>query len=168
MTRPSVLDTSPLALPDPAPQHWLLHPGDVACGSRGDRLETLLGSCVAVVLTDPRRTVGAMCHIVHAGGQPQDHTSWGRPALARMVQLLQARAISARLCQAFVYGGGNMFPGRYDGGHVGEANTRWALQALAAEGIAVLLHDVGGPLYRRIRWTVGPDEPQVTAVNLPN
>lgn len=42
-----------------------LHPGDVVCAERGDRLETLLGSCVAIVLTDPRRTIGAMCHIVH-------------------------------------------------------------------------------------------------------
>jgi chemotaxis protein CheD len=30
-----------------------LHPGDVVLGLRGDRLQTLLGSCVAVVLTDP-------------------------------------------------------------------------------------------------------------------
>ena len=44
----------------------VLHPGDVACGERGERFETLLGSCVAIVLTDPRRTIGAMCHIVHA------------------------------------------------------------------------------------------------------
>jgi chemotaxis protein CheD len=48
-------------------QIYTLHPGDVACGERGDRLETLLGSCVAIILTDPRRTIGAMCHIVHAG-----------------------------------------------------------------------------------------------------
>ena len=43
-----------------------LHPGDLAFATRGERLDTLLGSCVAIVLTDPRRTVGVMCHIVHA------------------------------------------------------------------------------------------------------
>ena len=48
----------------------VLHPGGVACGERGERFETLLGSCVAIVLTDPRRTVGAMCHIVHAMPAP--------------------------------------------------------------------------------------------------
>lgn len=153
--------------PEAAREH-VLHPGDVVCATRGDRFETLLGSCVAVVLTDPRRTVGAMCHIVHAGGAPQDHTSWGAPALARMVQLLQARAICDRLCHAFVFGGGNMFPGRYDGGHVGEANARWVLQALHARGIAVHLQDLGGPRYRRVRWTIGPELPQVSAMNLPN
>ena len=44
-----------------------LMPGDVAIGQAGDQFKTLLGSCVSVVLTDPRRTVGAMCHIVHVG-----------------------------------------------------------------------------------------------------
>lgn len=48
-----------------------LHPGDVACVDRGERLDTLLGSCVAILLTDPQRSVGAMCHVVHAGA-PRD------------------------------------------------------------------------------------------------
>ena len=42
-----------------------LMPGDVVLGRTGDQLKTLLGSCVAVILTDPRRTVATMCHIVH-------------------------------------------------------------------------------------------------------
>ena len=58
----------------------VLHPGGVACGERGERFETLLGSCVAIVLTDPRRTVGAMCHIVHAMPAPAGrHRRVGRP-----------------------------------------------------------------------------------------
>ena len=48
-----------------------LHPGDLAFATRGERLDTLLGSCVAIVLTDPRRTVGVMCHIVHARSAPR-------------------------------------------------------------------------------------------------
>ena len=43
-----------------------LMPGDVALGTAGDQLKTLLGSCVSVILTDPRRTVGAMA-IASAG-----------------------------------------------------------------------------------------------------
>ena len=40
-----------------------LHPGEVALGERGDTLSTLLGSCVSIILTDPRRTVGVMSRI---------------------------------------------------------------------------------------------------------
>jgi chemotaxis protein CheD len=145
----------------------VLHPGDVACASRGERLETLLGSCVAIVLTDPRRTVGAMCHIVHASravAGAAETGAYAHMALALMYAELQGRGITPRLCEAFVYGGGNMFPALVRDGHVGDANARWALDALAEDGIHVLLHDVGGNTYRRLNWTVGPEAPHVTAV----
>ena len=148
------------------PQAHLLHPGDVVCAERGDRLETLLGSCVAVILTDPRRTVGAMCHIVHPGGHPRGDTAFGEAALLQMQALLMARAIVPALCQAWVLGGGNMFPGRYDQGHVGEANASWALQALHGRGVSVIGHDLGGNRYRRVSWAVGNDTPHVVAVEM--
>lgn len=149
-----------------------LHPGDVVCAERGVRLETLLGSCVAIILTDPARTVGAMCHIVHRG--PADGQPWpatiarasltGTGALQAMRAQLAGRGIEARRCHAYVYGGGNMFPDLVQQRHVGDANASWALDALAQEGVVVLHHDLGGRCYRRLAWTVGPEEPVVTAV----
>ncbi len=144
-----------------------LHPGDVACGARGDRYATLLGSCIAVVLTDPRRTVGAMCHIVHTTANPSGSrdAAWGDAALNRMYALLRERGIAPQLCEAYVYGGGNMFPGLFGGDtHVGANNARWTLDALAQDGVRVLHSDVGGSTYRKLTWTVGPDAPQAVAV----
>lgn len=142
-----------------------LHPGDVACGTRGDRFVTLLGSCVAVVLTDPRRTVGAMCHIVHSTPNdtaPRD-SAWGDVALDLMYEMLRKRGIEPRLCEAYVYGGGNMFPGIFSAGHVGANNARWTLDALKLDGVRVLHQDLGGTAYRKLSWTVGPDAPAVSA-----
>jgi len=107
-----------------------LHPGDVALGLEGDRLETLLGSCVAIVITDPRRTVGVMCHIVHSRPAPSTAlatAAYADVALATMVDLLQQRGITARLCEAYVYGGGNMFPQLEQGSSVADDNAtgRW-------------------------------------------
>lgn len=152
--------------PPMSPLH-VLHPGDVACGARGECFETLLGSCVAVILADPRRTVGAMCHIVHAAGAPA-----GRPcdtrhadvALIEMQRRLFAHGMRLALCEAYVFGGGNMFPRLYPHQPVGERNVHHVLDVLAAEGVRVLRHDVGGTAYRRLRWTVGPQEPEITAV----
>ncbi|OYT98360.1 MAG: chemotaxis protein CheD [Burkholderiales bacterium PBB1] len=144
-----------------------LHPGDVVCAERGDRLETLLGSCVAIVLTDPRRTIGAMCHIVHASRAVvgvAETGAYAEVALDTMYALLRERGIDPTQCQAYVYGGGNMFPGLFTTAHVGERNARWALDALAQDGVRVLFHDLGGPSYRRLSWTVGPDAPQVAVV----
>lgn len=146
-----------------------LHPGDVACAVRGERFETLLGSCVAIILTDPRRTVGAMCHIVHASPAltaAGDSTAHADTALASMYRQLRSRGIEPGLCEAYVYGGGNMFPALMRGSHVGDRNARWALATLAQDGLAVIGQDLGGCGYRRLGWTVGPRSPQVTTVDV--
>ncbi len=147
------------------PAVHFLHPGDVAFAQRGDRLETLLGSCVAVILTDPRRTVGAMCHIVHSGcnGEGPD-TTHARPALEATFALLRAHGISPQLCEAYVFGGGNMFPGLFAHKHVGQGNAQWALDALAQQGIRIVAQDLGGAIYRRVSWTVGQAPPQTGSV----
>ncbi|MCE4556695.1 chemotaxis protein CheD [Pelomonas cellulosilytica] len=152
-----------------------LHPGDVACVDSGQRMETLLGSCVAIVLTDPRRTVGAMCHIVHAGAPKPwagRDTAYGASALAEMRRLLRLRSIDAGQCLAWVYGGGHMFPDQpgaaADYGHVGASNAEWALAALQQAGIQLLGADLGGHAYRKLRWTVGRGAPEVEATAIPS
>ncbi len=156
-----------LAVPadDPAALVQVLHPGDVVLAQRGDRLETLLGSCIAIILTDPRRTLAAMCHIVHSGRAPAntlgETTSHAEPALAAMFALLRSNGINPLLCEAYLFGGGNMFPLLYAQAHVGSNNTSWALAALADLGIGLVGQDTGGNAYRRITWAVGPDAPQL-------
>ncbi|HUN90584.1 MAG TPA: chemotaxis protein CheD [Burkholderiaceae bacterium] len=150
------------------PTH-VLHPGDVVVATRGHRLETLLGSCVAIILTDPARTVGAMSHVVHTGpmsvGSPSG-TMHGESALQRMFALLRECALNPLMCEAYVIGGGNMFPRLVAGDTVGEANIRWALDALSSRGIRTLATDAGGTTYRRLRWTVGPSAPDIVAVDV--
>jgi chemotaxis protein CheD len=147
----------------------VLHPGDVACAERGDRLETLLGSCVAVVLTDRHRTVAAMCHVVHCRSSTRDGataTSSADGAVDRMYALLFARGLNARLCEAFVYGGGNMFPGLYREAHVGDSNACCVLERLTLDGVRVSIRDLGGSAYRRVCWTIGTGLPEVIAVDV--
>lgn len=150
-----------------SPAPVVLHPGDVAILDRGQSLETLLGSCVSIVLTDPRRSSAAACHVVHACDGPE--ATHGPFALARMFAGLRARGIEPLRCLAWVAGGGHMFPqlrGEPRLPDVGQANARWALRTLQGLGIALQGHDVGGSVYRRLRWTVGSEPPCVTAVKL--
>ena len=145
----------------------VLHPGDVVCADRGDRLETLLGSCVAIVLTDPRRTVGAMCHIVNAGlarQARQGDTAYAGYAMQAMFARLRAVGITPHLCHAYVSGGGNMFPALFNAQHVGAANVRWVLDFLQQQRIEVQAESVGDPCYRKIGWTVGSAELQIETV----
>lgn len=144
-----------------------LMPGDVALGLAGDELKTLLGSCVAVILTDPRRTVGAMCHIVHVGrpnAANASNTAYGICAMEDMFSRLRNIGIAHRLCHAYVFGGGNMFPQFFNVHHVGASNVDWVLSYLASHHIAVVDHCLGGTGYRKISWAVGPTEPVVEVV----
>jgi chemotaxis protein CheD len=144
-----------------------LMPGDVALGQAGDQLKTLLGSCVCVILTDPRRTVGAMCHIVHVGkatGANARNTAFGEAAMRDMFARLRAVGIRPEQCDAYVFGGGNMFPKLFDVRHVGDANVDWVLDFLHDHGIHIVDHCLGGNGYRKVSWTVGTGEPLVETV----
>lgn len=144
-----------------------LMPGDVALGQTGDLLKTLLGSCVSVILTDPRRTVGAMCHIVHVSppnAANARNTAYGQPAMNHMFSRLRSVGVNPALCDAFVFGGGNMFPNLFNTRHVGSANVDWVLDFLDASGVAVVDHCLGGKGYRKVSWTVGHHAPMVENV----
>ncbi|MDD0809896.1 chemotaxis protein CheD [Curvibacter sp. RS43] len=163
MSRPfEFLPSQPLE-----PRVRFLHPGDVALAQRGERLDTLLGSCVAVLLTDPKRTVGAMCHIVHTSQRaPQDphDTRHGQAAMRTLFAQLRAVGFAPEHCEAWVCGGGNMFPERANAYAVGDANLDWVNDFLARAGIPVLAESVGGPFYRRIAWTIGDAEPIIEEI----
>jgi chemotaxis protein CheD len=81
-----------------------------------------------------------------------------------MFALLRARGIDPRQCDAWVYGGGNMFPDQFQEPHVGQRNVWSVLDELGQRNVRVLRQDVGGSSYRRLAWTVGPQEPRVAAV----
>jgi chemotaxis protein CheD len=144
-----------------------LMPGDVALGAAGVQFKTLLGSCVSVILADPRRTLASMCHIVHVGIPNADNrhnTAYGVVAMHEMFTQLRARGINPRMCEAYVYGGGNMFPQLFRNQHVGSNNVEWVMHYLETHGVAVVDQCLGGTGYRKVSWTVGQQAPVVETV----
>jgi len=144
-----------------------LLPGNVGLGLAGDQFKTLLGSCVSVILTDPRRTVGSMCHIVHVSHPShanQHNTAYGEVAMHDMFDRLVGVGILPQRCHAYVFGGGNMFPQMFSTTHVGTKNAQWVLDYLHECGITVVGESVGGTGYRKVAWTVGREPPTVEIV----
>ena len=141
-----------------------LMPGDVGFGQQGDAFFTLLGSCVSVILTDPRRTVAALSHVVHAGSPrtaQSTTTAYGDVAMAELFNSLQRAGLNPRQCEAMLFGGGNMFPQQGWRYTVGDRNIDWARGFLSAQGIPVVRESVGGVGYRRLSWVVGPHWPHI-------
>lgn len=160
------LPPAPDAAPVPAVVHYL-HPGDVAIASRGDQLITLVASCIALILTDPARTTGAMCHIVHSGQRPPSPaicaTSVAEPAIEALYAMLRQAHLTPQRCEAFMYGGGNLLSAPADVASVGVRNTDAVRRRLAIDGISIVDEDVGGAVYRKVSWHVGAGLPTVIA-----
>jgi chemotaxis protein CheD len=115
------------------------------------QLWAILGSCVAVVLCDPKRQVGALCHVVlpSAAGRSGSPAKFADTAVPHMLQLLCDMGIPGGGLVAKIAGGASMF-GRAMPMEVGENNTQSIVTALAAAGIRVTGRDVGGNKGRRV------------------
>lgn len=147
----------------------VMHPGDVLCVNAGVRLQTLLGSCVSICMTDVAHTVGAMCHYVHSTPPRHDlrhDAHYAEVALSRMFAELRCRGIDPLTCDAYVCGGGAMrLHGMGEPSSIGARNVQWARQFLAAHRIAThVLSTGGGACYRKVNWLVGQGAPAVSVL----
>lgn len=164
-----------------APQDVFLRPGDYFVGDARHRIRTILGSCVSVTLWSPQPRVGAMSHFVLASRRTAAETvdevrgldlrkldaRYGDEALHLMLHELGRRGVVASLCQAKIFGGGNMFPARDANGPaaVGRRNGEAARLLLQAQGIEVISESLFGDGHRQIAFDV--DSGDVWARQLP-
>jgi len=103
-------------------------------------------------------------HVGTPNAENRHNTAYGVAAMHEMFTQLRAKGINPRMCQAYVYGGGNMFPHLFREKHVGASNVDWVLHYLDEHGVAVSDQCLGGHGYRKLSWTVGLQDPVVETV----
>ncbi len=137
-----------------------LLPGDYFIGDARHRIRTLLGSCVSVTLWHPRWRVGAMSHFLLAsqdarGAQPLNGR-YGDDAMALMLAELRHSGIDPQHCQAKIFGGAAMFPGREgaDQPSIGRRNGDVAERLLQQVGIPIVSSCRYGLRHRHIIFNV--------------
>ncbi|GAB1577435.1 chemoreceptor glutamine deamidase CheD [Bordetella petrii] len=118
-------------------------------------ISTVLGSCVAACIRDPRAGVGGMNHFMLPEGDTESPASatmrYGAFAMEVLVnELLKAGAARERL-EAKVFGGGAVLSAMQQL-NIGERNARFVLNYLKTEGIPVLAQDLGDVHARRIGY----------------
>ncbi len=133
-----------------------VHPGDHYISEGEDEMiVTILGSCVAACIRDPKLGVGGMNHFM----LPESDTgNWGTTsatmrygnyAMETLINdILKAGGKKDRL-EVKLFGGGNVTPGSVA---VGDKNGNFALNYLKYEGLTPLAYDLGGPHPRRIHY----------------
>ena len=128
-----------------------------------------LGSCVAVVLHDPRRRTGGMLHLmlpsIEAVGesgakQPARFADSGIPILFNQMYRLGSRKEDLSV---WVVGGASVGPPGVNLMAIGERNLEATRQILGRAGVRVRAEDVGGTISRTVRLHVGEGRVQVTS-----
>lgn len=115
-------------------------------------LTTLLGSCVAACLWDPRSGIGGMNHFLlpeaHNGGE--DGLRFGAFAMEQLINAILRETKGAReSLSAKLFGGGKILAAL---GDIGARNGDFARRFLKDEGIALVASDLGGTRARRVMF----------------
>ena len=155
------------------PNHHFVKVAQHAVGGQGDVLVTLgLGSCVAILIQDPKAGVMGMAHALlpepglsRDASNPFKFATTAVPALVEELKAIGARELEARLVGGAAMFSALMVPGTLN---MGERNLRAARAALQEAGIPILGEEVGRDYGRSVRMRVGPGNTVVSSVGKPD
>ncbi|BDU75545.1 chemotaxis protein CheD [Mesoterricola sediminis] len=113
---------------------------------------TVLGSCVAVCLVDPRMGAGGMNHYMLAlwNGDGLATPKYGSVAIPGLVRRMLDMGCARERLVAKVFGGANVIGDGNGVFTVGYRNIEVATALLAEEGIPITARDVGGDFGRKL------------------
>lgn len=138
------------------PKEITLHVGGVHASSEPTLIKTLLGSCVAVCLWDPRAQVGGMNHFLLPDGDPDgprdEATRFGVHAMDCLVGEMLKLGAHPRRVVAKVFGGASVLALGGSTASVPQSNIAFVRSYLTREDIQVAATSVGGTLPRQIRF----------------
>jgi chemotaxis protein CheD len=116
-------------------------------------ISTLLGSCVAVCLYDPKLRLGGMNHFLlpkksTGANDDADVVLAGDFAMEVLVNAMLAKGARKERLVAKAFGGGNIVSSIRMA--IGDRNAEFAVEWLAREGISLTASDFGGPWSRKV------------------
>jgi chemotaxis protein CheD len=116
-------------------------PGEYYVSSEDLVVMTVLGSCIAACIWDPRVRVGGMNHFMLPEGGGDTSGRYGSYAMELLINEMMKLGARRETMQAKVFGGGQVMHS-FTTMNVGERNTQFVLDYLQTERIAVISKDV--------------------------
>ena len=121
-------------------------PGEFYVSTQHELVTTVLGSCVAACIRNPRLGIGGMNHFMlpDGGGDADSPVSasmrYGTYAMEVLINQLFALGARRERLEAKVFGAARVLPGMSD---IGERNAAFAIEYLKRESIRLLAEDLG-------------------------
>lgn len=150
-----------------------LQPGEWFFSDRPAKIDTILGSCLGIVM---RHHGGATCvaHCVLPAWKGEtsesgDEARYVDRCLEKMLGFFDRRGIERSQLEVKLFGASQLLPGLVSGNTfaVGRQNLAAALEILEREGIAICSRDVGGNRGRKISVDSATGEVRVTYMQVP-
>lgn len=143
--RPVLAAAGPAPRPsDPRRASVYLHAGQLYASAKPASVVTVLGSCVAVCLFDPRARVGGMNHyLLPLEPTREGSTRFGNVALRKLLDEVLALGARRGELRAKVFGGASVVR-VLEGRTLGADNSELAFRLLRDAEIPVVEQDVGG------------------------
>jgi len=116
-------------------------PGEYFVTADDMMVMTVLGSCIAACIYDPRVRVGGMNHFMLPDGGNDAGGRYGSYAMELLINEMMKLGARRETMQAKVFGGGQVMH-TFTTMNVGERNTQFVLDYLQTERIAVISKDV--------------------------
>ena len=116
-------------------------PGEYYVTTEDMVIMTVLGSCIAACLWDPKAKVGGMNHFMLPEGAGDTSGRYGSYAMELLINEMMKLGARRETLQAKVFGGGQVMHS-FTTMNVGERNTAFVLDYLHTERIAVVSKDV--------------------------
>ena len=134
----------------------VLYPGEFfSSNAQDEMISTVLGSCIAITLYDPKLRIGGMNHfMLVSSSQTQDAQEnsgrFGEFAVELLLNDMMKKGAQKKRMIAKVFGGSNMFKAAPSEHNVGEQNIDFAFYYLERENIPIQASDVGGNYSRKV------------------
>ena len=124
------------------PSKIILWAGDLSVASTPTRLETVLGSCVAICLYDRTREISGMNHyLLPDGGATLKHGDW---STAKLINGMKKAGCKQKNLTAKVFGGACMMGTEFSNQSIGELNIQMAKKVLGKWHIPIVVEQTGG------------------------
>lgn len=135
------------------------------------RLRTVLGSCVGIILFDPKRKIGSMGHIVlpasNGRATPTTLGKFADTALPAMLEQIKQIAKGESRLVAKIAGGAAMFGVGSQTNNIGLMNKQAVEAILKEASIPILAHDLGGEKGRRVTFDIATGEVMIEVQDQP-
>ncbi|BBP45414.1 putative chemoreceptor glutamine deamidase CheD 1 [Thiosulfatimonas sediminis] len=144
-------------------------PGEFYVTKDNERIETILGSCIAACVRDPIAGLGGMNHFMlpvdkkaSGAGELSDANRYGNYAMENLVNALLSKGARRERLEFKLFGGGRIMASMTN---IGWYNIGFAFDYIYTEGFKIVAQDIGDVYPRKVIYYPNSGRARVRRLN---